>query len=158
MKQRPPSRVKFLLCDDVRAETSGKMTVVGLYPADKIIVHTKGRDDRPAGSPVAVLHQLAVVCLLFDGSGTHLPKVSLFGPSGQKIVESTMSEVTLNKDVSATIVLQGPQFVVPEFGTFKAKFVIGSKEFDYQFDIAAAPEQDSTAKEVPTIPKRKRSK
>jgi hypothetical protein len=33
-----PTRVKFLLCDDVRAESSGKITLVGLYPDDKILV------------------------------------------------------------------------------------------------------------------------
>jgi hypothetical protein len=153
-----PSRAKFLLCDDVRAETNGKITVVGLYPDDKILVNLiPGLPSLPG--TVAVLNQIAIVCMLFDGDGMFPASATITGPSGLKLPSVMLGNPTFKPGTSATIVLNsGGAFPVPSYGHYKCVLTVDKQDFLFQFEIAAGPGAATPARPAAPVKKKSRRK
>ena len=136
-----PKRVKFLLCDDVRGEQSGKITLVGLYPDDRIYVHVQPNVTQQfaAPAPVAVLNQLAVVCLVFGGDGALATSAVISGPGSQPIPPMDLGSPIFKPGSVATIGLQGGLFRVDQFGKYTCTLTIHGATFSYDFEILAGP-------------------
>jgi hypothetical protein len=155
-----PTRVKFLLCDDVRAESSGKLTLIGLYPDDKILVQQNPALTNQPGWPagmVAVLNQLAIVCVAFGGDGTFPASATITGPSGVPLSTMPLGTAIFQPNTPATMALQGGLFPVAQYGQFKCTLTIGKSSFHYTFDVIAAPVPSPAAvpKATKKRPKRK---
>jgi hypothetical protein len=138
----PPSSVKFLLCDDVRSEANGKLSLIGLYPDDKIyVLSSPNVPGQPSAMPgfVAVLNQLAVVCLAFGGVGVFPASAKITGPSGQAFSTMLLGNPTFTHGATSTIALQGGLFPVQSYGRYTCTLTIGAVDFTFGFDILAAP-------------------
>src|SRR5206468_8610616 len=77
----------FLLCEDVREEVNNKLSIIGVFPNDDIVL----RKD-------IVIPSLMVVLFARGGQGPCETKVSLTDPKGQTIVESPKQTVVLEKN------------------------------------------------------------
>jgi hypothetical protein len=130
-----PTSVRFLLCDDARAEASGKITIVGLYPDDKIVVQLG--QQTPTGL-AAALSQLSFVCILNDGDGTFPASAMITGP-GISLPKMSLGSPTFKRGEHTTIILQGGQFLVPQFGKFACTLTIGVVDHRFPFEIISRP-------------------
>jgi hypothetical protein len=148
MKKRLPNRVKFLLSDDIREETHGKMTVVGLYADDKIFV---AQSALPQG--VVTVMNLALTCMMFGGAGSFPLKAQITGPAGQTIANITGTQDFVPGAIG-TLVLRGSPVVLPQFGAYRFELTLQRKVFSYSFEVLAgpAPGLQTAAAGVPSHP------
>ena len=144
-----PSRVKFLLSDDVRSEANGKITVVGLYADDKIFVQTLPGHPPPVGA-VSALNQMVIICLAFDGDGIFPVSATVSAPSGQQLATMSLGQITFSPAGPSTIILQSGLFLVPQFGGYRCAVDIGGISFPFDFQILSGPPTVATGPVVPT--------
>ncbi len=76
----------FLLCEDVREEVNDKLSIIGVFPNDDIVL----QKDIVVPSVIAVLFAR-------EGEGACETKVSLTDPKGQTVIESPKKRSFLRK-------------------------------------------------------------
>ncbi len=151
---KAPRSVKFLLCDDARAEASGKITLVGLYPDDKIVVQL-GQQTPPG--VVAALSQVSFVCIVTDGDGAFPASAIITGP-GINLSKMSLGSPTFKRGEHTTIILQGGQFLVPQFGKFACTLSIGGVDHKFPFEIISRPVPVTVFPAAPVAKKKARRK
>ena len=150
----PQPCVKFLLCDDARPEASGKLTLIGLYPDDKIIVQSNlAQAALPAN--IAAISQLAIVAIIFDGSGSFPMRASIVGPKGHAVTTMPLGSPSLNAHAPSIVILQGGSFPVAEYGRYTCTLSIGKTDFPFHFEILAGL---LPVLSLPATPKRTRAR
>ena len=150
-----PAKVKFLLADDVRAETNGKATIVGLFPDDRILVSPLPRGASQPPGLAAFISQLTAVAILIGGKGQAAALGRVAGPEGQQIYVTALGQVDLDPAKSQLVGFKFPGFPVPQFGKYVCTLELGtSKKYDFPFEIHAA--NQNGAKIAPTSNRRPR--
>lgn len=134
-----PAKAKFYLCDDVREEALGKMTLVGLFADDKVFVHLQNGMPAPPPGAVALIGHIAIACVLFDGEGSFPVHADLFRPSGQQVGYLSAPQLTFKTGTTATFVLKGPNFPVHEYGKYSCKVFVDTTVFPFDFEILQGP-------------------
>jgi hypothetical protein len=158
-----PTRVKFLLCDDVRAEADAKLTIVGLYADDKIIVNTALNPapiaapslPLPRGLPVYGVPQLAIASIVLDGIGTYPALGEFRDPKGNVIIRIVLGDALLVIGKTATLIVKGGTFPVTQFGTYKFVLTLGTTDFSFDFEILAGSSISGTTASPSLQPVRK---
>jgi hypothetical protein len=137
MNTSPPTKAKFILSDDIREETGGKMTIAGLYADDRIYLNPAGPSTLPPGI-VGILNQLSVACIMFGGSGSFPTVADIIGPSGQVLTHVSGSS-DFKSGATNTLALKAANILVPEFGTYTCKISVQRKVFSFKFEILLGP-------------------
>jgi hypothetical protein len=72
-------------------------------------------------------------------SGTFRSKFELIGPKDKSLGSGPLENVTIKRGLASTVVVKLMQLIVPEWGTFKARFSIGRERFEFPFEIVKVP-------------------
>jgi hypothetical protein len=133
--------VKFLLCEDVRPEADGKLTIIGLYADDRMIVNvTPGvAPPPPAGVPIYGVPQLAIASIVLDGVGTYPAGTEILDPTGGSMGKVAMGDAVLSAGKTATLAIKSGPFPVARFGSYKFVLTLGPATFSFDFEILAGP-------------------
>jgi hypothetical protein len=132
-------RAKFMLCEDARPEASGKISFLGAYVGEKIIVFSQ-KNKLPKGlKAVAVFGPLAIVVTVSGKRGKYQSRFALIAPDGTTMLEGTLGTMEIPKDGAASLIAKISQMIVPRWGTFTARFVLGQQTLEFPFEIVAAP-------------------
>ena len=134
--------VQYILCEDVRKEAEGKLSLLGVFLANRIFVTVAESSEHSPG-PVALLSSLAVVATFRGGVGKFKTKFEIFSPGSEVVVQGTLGEVDLDRGDTSTAIFKINGFQVPEFGTFLARFTIGTEVYDFNFSIERKPKTAS---------------
>ena len=96
----------FLLCEDVREEVNNKLSIIGVFPNDDVVL----RKD-------IVIPSLMAVLFARGGQGPCETKVSLTDPKGRTVIESPKQTVVLekNKNHLAAIRVLAPELTVGQY-------------------------------------------
>jgi hypothetical protein len=132
-----PTKAIFFLSDDLREEARGKMTLVGLYPDNKMYVELTTPGTLPAGL-VAVLGQLTVSCVMFGGAGRLPMEADIQAPTGQ-LIAKLANDQDFNANGTSTLAFRGTSVAVPAYGVYRCRVKVDTKEFLYEFEILAGP-------------------
>ena len=113
----------FLFCEDVREEVNNKLTIIGVFPNDDVIL----RKD-------IVIPSLMAVLFARGGQGSCETKVSLTDPKGQTVIESPKQTVVLekNKNHLAAIRVLAPELTV---GQYTIKFFFDESSIQRSFQV-----------------------
>ena len=116
----------FLLCEDVREEVNNKLTLIGVFPNDDIVL----RKD-------VVIPSLMAVLFARGGEGTCETRISLTDPKGQAVIESPKQTIVLekNKVHLAAIRVLAPQLLV---GQYTIKFFFDEEPIQRSFEVKTA--------------------
>jgi hypothetical protein len=135
MKKKLPEarQVRCHLCEDVRQEINGKLSLLGLYPDDTIIVLGKPASALPPG---VVAHlNLAVVIVVTGGAGKFDGILRIVAPGGKALFESPMMPVTIERGRSATAGWKIQGVLFPRFGEYKIEFALDRKRYTFAFRV-----------------------
>jgi hypothetical protein len=96
----------FFLCEDVREEVNNKLSIIGVFQNDDIVL----QED-------IVIPALMAVLFARGGKGPCETRVSLTDPKGQTLIESPKQTVVLEKDKVhlAAVRVLAPQLMVGEY-------------------------------------------
>lgn len=116
----------FLLCEDVREEVNNKLSIIGVFPNDDIVL----QKDIVVPSVMAVLFARG-------GEGACETKVSLTDPKGQTVIESPKKTVVLEKSNTylAAIRVLAPELTV---GQYTIKFFFDDSLIQRTFEVKKA--------------------
>jgi hypothetical protein len=116
----------FLLCEDVREEVNNKLTIIGVFPNDYIVLQKD-----------IVIPSLMAVLFARGGEGTCETRISLTDPKGQAVIESPKQTIVLekNKVHLAAIRVLAPQLLV---GQYTIKFFFDEEPIQRSFEVKTA--------------------
>lgn len=128
-----PSDAKtlFLVADDIRIETGGKLTILGLFAAGQILLHTPIL-------PIA-LQSLAFCMMFTDGEGKFSSTAKFLDPSGKDIVPPITAVLVKEPTKTATQILKLVPFSIASFGEYKCIVTLDQTAFQRSFFINPAP-------------------
>jgi hypothetical protein len=116
----------FLLCEDVREEVNDKLSIIGVFPNDDVVLRKN-----------IVVPSLMAVLFARGGEGPCETKVSLTDPKGKKVIESPKQSVVLekNKVHLAAIRVLAPELSV---GQYTIKFFFDGVPIERSFAVTKA--------------------
>jgi len=134
-------KLKFLLADEVRAELSGKQTIIGLYADDVLVVNDM---ERPAGvppdAPIAIDRLSFLVNISHVSVGVHNYRAQIVSPAGvMHGQEILMGEAKTEKGKSHTLILEAKPFVLAGEGIYKLDFYIDNIPHSFPFEVRINP-------------------
>jgi hypothetical protein len=115
------SKTQFFLCDDVREEKGGKLSLIGFMPEPRLIV--QGYD--PKVNEDGQVPGLTILMIFHDGVGKFATSLSLVSPSGKEIASPEMIAQTEKHE-------DGPMNIIINFRPFPID--IGIHKFTVTFD------------------------
>ena len=123
-----------MLCEDAREEKSGKFTVVGLFPGNRILIDTPlVADDKKPAIPLAFL------IIFRDGDGEAKLTIHTSDPDGNDMAAIVSPAQTITKlaDRTLTLTVRTPAFAVPKLGTYVVNVMLDDKRYQFPFLIEA---------------------
>ena len=116
----------FLLCEDVREEVNNKLSIIGVFQNDDVVLQKK-----------IVIPSLMAVLFARGGEGSCETRVSLTDPKGQTVIESPKQTVVIekNKVYLAAIRVLAPQLMV---GRYTIKFFFDDTPIQRTFEVKKA--------------------
>ena len=116
----------FLLCEDVREEVNSKLTIVGVFPNDEIVLQKD-----------ILIPSLMVVLFARGGEGPCETRISVTDPKGQTVIESPKQTIVLekNKVHLAAIRVLAPHLIV---GQYTIKFFFDDVPIQRTFEVKTA--------------------
>ena len=116
----------FLLCEDVREEVNNKLSIIGVFPNDDVVLQKN-----------IVIPSLMAVLFARGGEGSCETRVSLTDPKGQTVIESPKQTVVIekNKVYLAAIRVLAPQLMV---GRYTIKFFFDDVPIQRSFEVKTA--------------------
>ena len=116
----------FLLCEDVREEVNNKLSIIGVFPNDDVVLQKN-----------IVIPSLMAVLFARGGEGSCETRVSLTDPKGQTVIESPKQTVVIekNKVYLAAIRVLAPQLMV---GRYTIKFFFDDTPIQRTFEVKKA--------------------
>ena len=96
----------FLLCEDVREEVNNKLSIIGVFRNDDIVLQKD-----------IVIPSLMVVLFARGGEGPCETRILLTDPKGQTVIESPKQTVVLEKDTvyPAAVRVLAPELTVGQY-------------------------------------------
>jgi hypothetical protein len=129
-------KVNFLIAEEVRPEANGKMSVIGLFAGDTIVV-LKGKlpDGLPEDTPAGI-DRLTILVIVVDAYGPHSFKGRLIEPSGNLYQpEMVLGDADILKGNSHTLIVHLRPFIVRQPGVFVFEFFVDDVKFTFPFEV-----------------------
>ena len=164
MANKLPTKIQFLLADAVRQEALGKLSLLGLYSGDVILLTGPLPKTLPEGQQALAIPSLAILATIMDGHGTFPTTGRLIDPNNKTFAAGPVQPVTKTNSGPFNYILPMVPFPVTAFGTYRFELTIKGKKYTYRFVVrhidpkvklptkAAAP---STSKTKPKLPIKK---
>lgn len=130
-------KAKFLIAEEVRPEANNKISILGLYAGDIVVMHKKERPQGvPEGTPEG-FERLAILVTISDApEGTHRFRGRLLDPSGELYgPEAPLGEAAIPKGFSHVVVLEMKPFIVKRPGSYTYEFFVDDEIFRFPFEI-----------------------
>ncbi len=116
----------FLLCEDVREEVNNKLSIIGVFPNDDIVLQKD-----------VVIPSVMAVLFARGGEGPCETRISLTDPKGQTVIESPKKTVILDKNNAylAAIRVLAPELMV---GQYIINFFFDDVPIQRSFEVKTA--------------------
>ena len=132
---------RFILCEDIRVEANGKVSLAGIYPGELILLlQNIAETALPAGT-IAVLSRLCFVFFVSGPPGSVRASITVYSPDRhKKIIESRSLPGQIEQGRAATIGFTGSTFPVPALGSYAVELKIDDEVHELSFVIEAGPD------------------
>jgi hypothetical protein len=147
---KPPELLLVLICESVRQEPLGKLSVLGWYNGDEIILHRLPSAPDPW---IPTLPGLAFLFQFLGGEGTFPVKFSFADPAGKQIAEMDFGEKEFRPGARTTLAITGNGPIsLKNFGSYVACVSVGEKKFRHKIHIKEGAPLSDAAASLPQLP------
>lgn len=135
MRRKYPTagKIKFLVCEQARPEVNNKLSLLGLYPSDKIVFFPEKVGEFPY-----TLGSLALVFFFQDGCGEFDANVVIAAPNGDINLSSKLNKVKLKSDTGGGLIVTGGPMQFHAEGQYVVSLKIGNKKYEFPLSISGA--------------------
>jgi hypothetical protein len=142
-KQGVKPRVKLLVAEDLRQETMGKFSLLGILPGERFLVGGPAPISPPGfPSVVFMIPSLAFVFIISGLEGNLAGKFSILAPDGKSEAgRAEMVPTIAAQKNSPTIAFAiARPFAGPSFGEYTIQLDIGKRKWKFPLVIEKAPD------------------
>lgn len=133
--------VRFVLCEDIRVEANGKVSLAGIYPGELVVLLQNVPGAAQPSGVIAVLPRLCFVFFVNGPSGSVDVSIVVYGPDKKKkIIESKPAPSKVEQGKTATFGISGSTFPVPAIGIYTVQLKLGEELHELNFAIEAGPD------------------
>jgi hypothetical protein len=125
------STTRFLVCENIREEARGKISFLGVYTGDQILV--------PINTTVVTLASVAFWFGFLDGEGQFAATVSLFSPTKTLLDQASMPAAEKEIGKMLNLIVNLAPFRTDEFGTYRAVAYLDQQAYERKFEIRKDP-------------------
>lgn len=130
-----PTHVQFLIADGVRQEQGSKLTVLGFYAGNSILLNEPLPSVIPDGFKGIAIPSVTMIVNILDGQGLFKCSVEVFRPSGKVIGKGLELQVEKKKDAAATLLVPMQPFPVSEFGIYRTVLKLNTRKYEFKFKV-----------------------
>ena len=128
-----PLAIKFLVCDEIRREASGKLLMVGFYPGEIVILNEAIPDK--ARKTVGAAQSIAMVFVASQGVGEFDGRLKIVAPNNMTVFDQSVGTVALEVNKTATVAAIIRPFPVFAFGEHNVSLFLDEKVFTFSCEI-----------------------
>ena len=135
-----PTRDKcaFIVCDDIRQEQGGKLSLMGWFPDGIVLVNIA---EGPSSGPALALSTLAMAVAFLDGAGDYRARVRLVAPGGKEMLSpDNVIPVSKGEGKAMTLNFKLAPFTHDSFGQFRLSVSLDDHEYGFTFEVIRAPQ------------------
>jgi hypothetical protein len=121
----PPKHDLFIVADNVREETGGKLTIIGAF--------SFGEVQLAKGTPLPAAITLSLYMAFKDGEGTFDASLALMDPAGQQLGVFNFGKITKNPGAPLNLIVNLPVFLVTQLGRFLVEAKLDGKTYQDSF-------------------------
>lgn len=135
-------KIKFLVAEEIRPEENGKLTILGLFPDDNLILSAKEAvpEGMPQDTPRGIDKLVFFISLSDTSSRLSKFKVTITDPSGELYKpETDAGEGRIAKGTSRSFIIEVKPFIVKLTGTYIFNFHVNNKVYPFPFEIRERP-------------------
>jgi hypothetical protein len=136
-KNAPLQKAQFFLCEDVRIETSGKLSLMGFF-SDSAVLAQIPIEVSPSENEPLLIEGLCVLVTLSGFEGTHHVRAEIVEPTTNKAA-SMERDLVFSENRTANLVLRMRPYAVRSFGSKPVKVHIEGHVFEGSFDVRRGP-------------------
>ena len=129
-------KVSFLISEEIRLELNNKITVVGLYAGDVVVII---KVERPEGMPEDTpsgLDRLTILATITEADEGELDlKGRIINSSGEVGEEIPLGKATVRAGLSNAVVIEMKPFIVKVPGIFKFELFVNNENYLFPFEI-----------------------
>jgi len=131
-----PKLLRFLLADAVREESGGKLTILGLYSGDQLVLQGPLPKAVPKGFKGMALPGLTVLVMISDGHGEFECRFQIFDPNDALLGDGkALILVNKQKDVASNLLFPITPFPITAFGRYRVLCKLDGRSYEYAFQI-----------------------
>lgn len=165
-----PKDIQFLLADHVRQEEGGKLSLLGFYSGDAVLLKGPLPEEIPDGLEGIALPGLTIVAVVRDGHGVFNSVIHLYGPNGKELGEGLRGQkLDKGKEGTANLLVSIQPFPIPGFGIYRVLLELGTHKYEYRFRVghldpltvfpgAKKGKKLPSSQEIPTVGKKPAAK
>lgn len=131
-----PKNVQFILADAVRQEVGGKLTMLGLYSGDVVLLNETLPPALPEGAAGMALAGLTFLVRVLDGQGQFKYRVDLYGPKGEMLGQRMTEQILeMQPGTTASLIVPVQPFPIPEFGIYRIVLTLNGRPYEFKFRV-----------------------
>ena len=124
-KYPPKNATMCIVCEDIRIEVSGKLTMVGVYPGGTINFLKRPTKEIPGQV------NLAFSCWFRKGYGTFETRFAIIGPTDEKIIDLQLGSQTVEAGKVMVLNLKFQNAVFVTDGEYKIITYLNDRQYEY---------------------------
>lgn len=123
--------IKFIVCDAAREETNNKVSLLGIFPDERLQLPGDARF--PAAFPVTF------VFFLLDGEGSFNGTIEVTGPPDQPPFSAEMPNISKIANQPGTVIAAFTPFISAGFGAYKVILTLNNQKYTREFQVVPLP-------------------
>ncbi len=135
MAKKLPAQLRFLLADAVREEAGGKVSILGFYSGDEVVLQGELPTKLEEGAQAVALPALTILVLFVDGYGNFQLRLQVFDPTGKPFGLSKPMQINKVKGAPYNIILPIMPFPIRVFGRYRFELRIDKRKYEYSFTV-----------------------
>lgn len=139
-------KINFFIADEIRPESSGKQTILGLFADNTIVIESQNPPPIIAANLPTGIDRLAFMINVSDSPDEkHSYKAKIIDPSGKNHgPEMQFGETVLGMNSSRTIIVEAKPFIFSGKGTYYFNFYVDGNLHSFPFKVVDREEVKAT--------------
>lgn len=130
-----PTNVVFLLAEDFRAESDGKITIIGHVPGRRLKLKTQPTEKAAQQGAGLIVPSFGIMLTFLDGAGHFGFEASILDPKGNNIFPAAqVGEAQKIEDDAMNLVLVARPFTL-HVGTYTVVVKLNDKLYEKKFEV-----------------------
>ena len=132
-KKYPPQKaLNFVVCEDLRSETGGKYSIMGIYPGGQIVLHT---DASKKPGKIKGRMRILFVSMIHGGEGKFPCEWEIISPDKSVVRSGKFENIELGPNRGSILGAGLQNFEIPEYGKYTFVLKLGEKSYERYFTI-----------------------